>query len=118
MLLSHDHVRQIKKCEFSWKYDQVSMKFTRYYEESREGGWGPNPISQEIAFFKSQLKPHNPSLCCSNWNPIPIFLLFVFMNPSPSAQNPISQRLKKANASSHFTPLRPSMGKMYVTIIL
>ena len=30
------------------------------------------------------------------------------MNPSPSAQNPISQPLKKANPSSHFTPLRPS----------
>ena len=30
------------------------------------------------------------------------------MNPSPSAQNPISQPLKKANPSSHFTPSRPS----------
>ena len=31
------------------------------------------------------------------------------MNPSPSAQNPISQRLKKANPSSHFTPSPPSL---------
>ena len=46
--------------------------------EGREGGGGANPISQEIAFFKSQHKSHNPSLCCSNWNPIPIFLLFFF----------------------------------------
>ena len=30
------------------------------------------------------------------------------MNPSPSAQNPISHPLKKANPSSHFTPSRPS----------
>ena len=30
------------------------------------------------------------------------------MNPSPSAENPISQSLKKANPSSHFTPSRPS----------
>ena len=30
------------------------------------------------------------------------------MNPSPSAQNPISQPLKKANPSSHFTPSPPS----------
>ena len=66
---------------------------------------GPNPISQEIVFFKSQLKFHNPSLCCSNWNPIPILLLFFFFS---SAQNPISQPLKKANPSSHFTPSRPS----------
>ena len=27
---------------------------------------GLNPIFQEIVFFKSQLKSHNPSLCCSN----------------------------------------------------
>ena len=32
------------------------------------------------------------------------------MNPSPSAQNPISQPLKKANPSSQFTPSRPSLG--------
>ena len=48
---------------------------------------GPNPISQEIVFF--QIPAQIP-------------------NPSPSAQNPISQPLKKANPSSHFTPSRPS----------
>ena len=44
------------------------------------GSWrgGPNPISHQTVFFKSQLKSHNPSLCFSNWNPIPIFLLFLF----------------------------------------
>ena len=31
------------------------------------------------------------------------------MNPSTSAQNPISQPLKKANPSSHFTLSRPSI---------
>ena len=31
------------------------------------------------------------------------------MNPSPIAQNPISQSLNKANPSSHFTPSRPSL---------
>ena len=35
-------------------------------------------------------------------------IVFFFTNPSPSAQNPISQPLKKANPSSHFTPSRPS----------
>ena len=35
-------------------------------------------------------------------------IVFSFMNPSPSAKNPISQPLKKANPSSHFTPSRPS----------
>ena len=35
-------------------------------------------------------------------------IVFFFINPSPSAQNPISQPLKKANPSSHFTPSWPS----------
>ena len=39
--------------------------------------------------------------------PFPFFYCFFFINPSPSAQNPISQPLKKANPSSHFTPSRP-----------
>ena len=93
-----------------WKSDAIFFYepiTKRSYVEGREGG-APNPISQEIVFFKSQLKSHNPSLCCSNWYLVPIFLLFFFMNPSPSAQNPISQPLKKANPSSQFTPSRPS----------
>ena len=36
---------------------------------------------------------------------------FFFMNPSPSAQNPISQPLERANPSPHFTPSRPSVIK-------
>ena len=57
------------------------MFFFKCRNSILRGSWrggGPNPISQEIVFFKSQLKSHNPSLCCSNWNPIPIFLLFFF----------------------------------------
>ena len=26
MFLSHDHMRQIKKCDFSWKYDQYEVR--------------------------------------------------------------------------------------------
>ena len=37
-----------------------------------------------------------------------LFYCFCFMNPSPSAQNPIFQPLKETNPSSHFTPSRPS----------
>ena len=94
-------------------------KWSKTFFLSR-GSWrrGPNPISQEIVFFKFQLKSHNPSLCCSNWNPIPIFLLFFFKNPSPSAQNPISQPLKKANPSSHFTPSRPSLYLLFAYVKL
>ena len=36
-------------------------------------------------------------------------IVFFFMKPSPSAQNPISQPLKKVNPSSHFTLSRPSL---------
>jgi len=75
--------------------------------------------SKLLFFFWSQLKSHNPSLCCSNLNPIPIFYCFCFTNPSPSAQNPISQPLKKANPSSHFTPSRhPLQSKIFALVIV
>ena len=73
------------------------------------GGGGPNPISQQIVFF--QIPPQVPTIpACVAQIEIPFlfFYCFCFMNPSPSAQNPISQPLKKANPSSHFTPSRPS----------
>ena len=69
----------------------------------------PNPIFQEIVFFKSQLKSHNPSLSVAQIEiPFPFFYCFAFMNPIPCAKNPISQPLKKTNPSSHFTPSGPS----------
>ena len=40
------------------------------------------PFPRELFFFKSQLKSHNPSLCWSNWNPFPIFLLFFLESQS------------------------------------
>ena len=43
----------------------------------RGGSWFHFPANC-LFLYKSQLKSHNPSLCCSNWNPIPIFLLFLF----------------------------------------
>ena len=77
------------------------------YKEGREGG-APNPISQEIGFFfKSQLKSHNPSLCCSNWNLIPIFLFFFHESQSQCTKSHFPAS-KKANPSFHFTPSRPS----------
>ena len=39
------------------------------------------------------------------------------MKPSPSAQNPISQPLKKANPNSHFTPSRPSQKAFFDTVV-
>ena len=70
-----------------------------------------HPISQEIVFFKSQLNPTIPACVAQIEIPFPFFYCFFFVNPSPSAQNPISQPLKKANPSSNFTPSRPSMSK-------
>ena len=75
------------------------------------GSWrgGPNPISQEIVFFQipAQIPQSQPVLLKLKSRSHFSIVLF-FMNPSPSAQNPISQPLKKANPSSHFTPSRPS----------
>ena len=67
----------------------------------------PNPISQEIVFFKSQLKSHNPSLCCSNWNPIPIFLLFFHESQSQYKKShfPASKKGKSQFPFYPFTTL-------------
>ena len=45
---------------FSWALLEELIAVL-FLQEGRDGG-DPNPISQEIVFFKS----HNPSLCCSN----------------------------------------------------
>ena len=110
--------KPVEACFSFWSISYRSWTFATFvsvrlpdwmlhFHEVLRGSWrgGPNPI----VFFKSQLKSHNPSLCCSNWNPFPFFYCFCFMNPSPSAQNPISQPLKKANPSSRFTPSGPSL---------
>ena len=77
--------------------------------EGPEGGsWSHFPAN---CFFllKSQLKSHNSSLSIARIEiPFPFFYCFSFMNPVPSAQNPISQPLKRQMPSSHFTPSRPS----------
>ena len=72
-----------------------------------EGGGGgvPNPISQEIVFFQI---PQSQPVLLKLKSQSHFSIVFFFMNPSPSVQNPISQPLKKANTSSHFTPSRPS----------
>ena len=53
---------------FSWALleELIAVLFLQEGRERGGGGGGANPISQEIVFFKSQLKSHNPSLCCSN----------------------------------------------------
>ena len=51
---------------FSWALLEELIAVL-FLQEGREGGGGGvNPISQEIDFFKSQLKSHNLSPCCSN----------------------------------------------------
>ena len=65
--------------------------------------------------FPSKLFFSNPSsnptilAVLLKFKSIPIFYCFCFINPSPSAQNPISQPLNKANPGFHFTPSRPSL---------
>ena len=75
------------------------------------GSWrgGPNPMSQEIVFFQIPAQiPQSQPVLLKLESHSHFSIVFFFVNPSPSAQNPISQPLKKANPSSHFTPSRPS----------
>ena len=69
------------------------------YSEGREGGV-LIPFTRKL-FFSN---PTTPACVAQIEIPFPFFYYFFFMNPSLSAQNPISQPLKKANPSSHFTP--------------
>ena len=80
-------------------------------EGSRRGG--PNPISQETVFFQipAQIPQSQPVLLKLKSHSHFSIVFFFFMNPSPSAQNPISQPLKMANPSSHFIPSRRSTWK-------
>ena len=76
----------------------------------KEGG-SPNPISQQIHLFFSN-PSSNPTIqaCVAQIEiPFPFFYCFCFMNPSPSAQNLLSQPLKKANPNSCVIPSGPSL---------
>ena len=66
------------------------------------------PFPRKLFFSNPSSNPTIPAYVAQIEIPFPFFYCFFFMNPSPSAQNPISQPLKKANPSSHFTPSRPS----------
>ena len=63
------------------------------------GSWrgGPYPISQPNIIFQISVQfSSNPSLCYSNLNPIPIFLLlFVVMNPSLVHETPFPSPWKR-----------------------
>ena len=68
------------------------------------------PFPRKLFFSNPNSNPTIPACVAQIEIPFPFFYCFFsFMNPSPSAQNPISQPLKKANPSSHFTPSRPSL---------
>ena len=90
---------------FSWALLEELIAVL-FLQEGREGGGGgANPISQEIVFSNPSSNPTISARVAQIEIPFPFFYCFFFvMNPSPSAQNPISQPLKKANPSSHFTP--------------
>ena len=84
----------------------------KYFElitsiEGREGGV-LIPFPRKLFFSNPSSNPTIPACVAQIEIPFPFFYCFFFMNPSPSAQNPISQPLKKAYPSSHFTHSRPS----------
>ena len=69
------------------------------------GSWrgGPNPISQEIVFSNPSSNPTIPACVAQIEVPFSFFYFF-FLNPSPSAHNPISQPLKKGKSQLPFYP--------------
>ena len=69
---------------------------------------GSSPFPRKLFFSNPSSNPTISARVAQIEIPFPFFYFFFVMNPSPSAQNPISQPLKKANPSSHFTPSRPS----------
>ena len=72
------------------------------------GSWrgGPNPTYQKIVFFFSNpsSNPTIPACTAQIEIPFPFSIVFLFINPSPSAQNPISQPLKKCKSQLPFYP--------------
>ena len=67
------------------------------------------PFPKKLFFSNPSSNPTIPTCVAKIEIPFPFFYCFFFvMNSSPSAQNPISQPLKKTNPSSHFTSSRPS----------
>ena len=83
-----------------------------FYKRVVKGGGGGEliPFPRKLFFSNPSSNPTIPACVAQIEIPFPFFYCFFFfvMKPSPSAQNPISQPLKKANPSSHFTPSRPS----------
>ena len=72
------------------------------------GGWVLIPFPRKLFFSNPCSNPTIPACAAQIEIPFPFLYRFFIMNPSPSAQNPISQPLKKANPSSNFTPSPPS----------
>ena len=100
---------------FSWALleELIAVLFLQEGRERGGGGGGRGeliPFPRKLFFSNPSSNPTIPACVAQIEIPFPFFYCFFFfvMKPSPSAQNPISQPLKKANPSSHFTPSRPS----------
>ena len=79
---------------------------TSILQEGREGGV-VIPFLRKLFFqIPAQISQSQPGVLKLKSHSH--FSIVFFMNPSPSAQNPISQPRKQANPSSYFTPSRPS----------
>ena len=64
------------------------------------------PFPSKLFFSNPSLNSTIPALLLKLKSHSHLFYCFCFMNPSPSAQNRISQPPKKKNPSSDFTPFR------------
>ena len=62
------------------------------------------PFPSKLFFSNPSSSPHNPSLCCSNWNPIPIFLLFLFHESQSQCTKSHFPASKKGKSQLPFYP--------------
>ena len=99
--------RSLKNINFDGSLIQIwasiSQEVSKLLSEGREGGV-LIPFPRKLFFFKSQLKSHNPSLRCSNWNPIPIFLLFIFHESQSQCTKSHFPASKKGKSQLPFYP--------------
>ena len=96
----------ILECVYQETDTRDACHITHAIGEGREGGV-LIPFPRKLLFSNPSSNPTIPACVAQIEIPFPFFYSF-FINPSPSAQNLISQPLKKANPSSQFTPSRPS----------
>ena len=91
-----------------WLWLLLIVLFCAFMYEGREGGV-LIPFPRKLFFSNPSSNPTIPACVAQTEIPFPFFYCFFFMNPSHSAQNPISQPLKKGKSQLPFYPFTTLM---------